>query len=247
MNLIRCQNGHFYDEDRAATCPYCSEKRQPMSIFHSLFEKLGVDINNGWSTDYEGRCGNCHKSLQSSEKYCRYCGTKRGEGKFEPYQTIMQCIYGPMPVKRIRKCTRCQMEWETHEMVDNQNFCPECGAPSKIVFEESDRITPPASAVGRLVCVSGPAKGKDYLIYNGENTIGRGMQMDICIDSDPYISRINAAVIVFDVRNKRFFFAPSIGKNRVCVNGEVIQQPVAVKFHDILTVGESQLMLAPLD
>ena len=38
-----------------------------------------------WSTDYSGRCGNCHERLGKNDKYCRYCGTKRGEGKFRPY------------------------------------------------------------------------------------------------------------------------------------------------------------------
>ena len=36
------------------------------------------------STDYEGRCGNCHGFLGEEDKYCRYCGTRRGEGAFEP-------------------------------------------------------------------------------------------------------------------------------------------------------------------
>ena len=56
-----------------------------------------------WSTDYTGKCGNCHKMLGSEDKYCRYCGTKRGEGKFESEQNMIQCVYGPMPGKRVRK------------------------------------------------------------------------------------------------------------------------------------------------
>ena len=90
-----------------------------------------------WSTDYEGRCGNCHSRIRDDEKYCRYCGTKRGEGKFEPYQNVMQCIYGPMPVKRVRKCTKCKKKWKTMVMIDDQNFCPDCGSPSKIIREGS--------------------------------------------------------------------------------------------------------------
>lgn len=93
-----------------------------------------------WSTDYEGRCGNCHETLGNNEKYCRYCGTKRGDGKFEPYLNIMQCIYGPMPVKRIRKCTKCRKKWETLLMIDKQNFCPNCGSPAEIIEVDGKRI-----------------------------------------------------------------------------------------------------------
>lgn len=85
------------------------------------------------STDYEGRCGNCHEMLKDEDKYCRYCGTKRGEGKFAPYSTVIQCIYGPMPVKRTRQCTQCKKTWKTCLMVDHEDFCPECGAPAKII------------------------------------------------------------------------------------------------------------------
>lgn len=83
---------------------------------------------NEWSTDYTNRCGNCHSMLSEEDKYCCCCGTKRGEGKFEPYKNIMQCIYGPMPRKRVHECTLCNYTWDTMSMIDNQKFCPECGA-----------------------------------------------------------------------------------------------------------------------
>ena len=89
-----------------------------------------------WSTDYKGKCGNCHDALREGDKYCRYCGTKRGDGKFEPYQNIMQCIYGPMPVKRVHKCPKCQNTWKTLLMIDNQDFCPNCGSRSRIIEED---------------------------------------------------------------------------------------------------------------
>ena len=38
------------------------------------------------STDYEDRCGNCQSFMEDSEKYCKFCGTAKGEGKFEPYK-----------------------------------------------------------------------------------------------------------------------------------------------------------------
>lgn len=78
--------------------------------------------NEELCTDYEGKCGNCHEYLREGDKYCRYCGTKRGDGKFEPYQNIMQCIYGPMPVERVRKCTKCKKTWKTKLMIDNEDF-----------------------------------------------------------------------------------------------------------------------------
>ena len=34
-----------------------------------------------YSTDYTDRCGNCHEFLGKEDRFCRYCGTRRGEGK----------------------------------------------------------------------------------------------------------------------------------------------------------------------
>lgn len=104
-----------------------------------LKDEWSINLEDEWSTNYDGKCGNCHKSFRGDEKYCRYCGTKRGEGKFKPYQNLMQCIYGPPPVKRVRKCTRCNNRWETFEMIDKEDYCPLCGAPSQIIQEDSEK------------------------------------------------------------------------------------------------------------
>ena len=100
-----------------------------------------------WSRDYSGRCGNCHERINRRDKYCRYCGTKRGQGLFAPYENLMQCIYGPMPVKRARKCTNCGKEWTTILMIDNEDYCPDCGAETIIVASEdaTDRYWYPNS------------------------------------------------------------------------------------------------------
>ena len=84
-------------------------------------------FRRGISTDYKGRCGNCHK-LIGEDSYCRYCGTKAGEGDFKPYSNIPMCIYGPPPITRYHKCVSCGYEWSTNEMIDYQKYCPKCGS-----------------------------------------------------------------------------------------------------------------------
>ena len=86
-------------------------------------------------TDYENRCGNCHGFFEENDKYCRYCGTKRGEGAFAPYQNFMECIYGPAPVKRTHECPKCKYTWETFVMIDDEDYCPQCGARAAVVKE----------------------------------------------------------------------------------------------------------------
>ena len=96
--------------------------------------------NKDWVTSGEGLCFNCHARVGTDSNYCSVCGTKVGEGEFKPFQNIMQCIYGPMPVKRVHTCKNCGYEWTTHEMIDKGRYCPKCGgpAPYEEVLDERD-------------------------------------------------------------------------------------------------------------
>ena len=79
-------------------------------------------------TDYKGKCGNCHSRLRKNDKYCRYCGTMKGKGKFLPYRNEMYCVYGP-PIKEIFRCTKCGYRWGAVGLGgDGSKYCPQCGA-----------------------------------------------------------------------------------------------------------------------
>ena len=85
---------------------------------------MGYYERNTLSTDYEGRCGNCHSMLSAKDKYCRYCGTPVGEGKFQPYKNETYCVYGP-PVKELWHCPDCGYAWRSTVMGgDNPKYCP---------------------------------------------------------------------------------------------------------------------------
>ena len=89
---------------------------------------MGYYERNTLSTDYEGRCGNCHSMLGAKDKYCRYCGTLVGEGEFKPYKNETYCVYGP-PVKELWHCPKCGYAWRSTVMGgDNPKFCPKCGS-----------------------------------------------------------------------------------------------------------------------
>ena len=89
--------------------------------------------------DREGRCGECHKPL-NGDAYCRYCGTKAGEGSFEPYEDVICCVYGPPPVEREHVCKACGYEWTSFAMIDAEKYCPRCGGEvsSKEITDRSD-------------------------------------------------------------------------------------------------------------
>lgn len=86
--------------------------------------------------DYTGKCGNCHAALAEGDHYCKYCGTRRGEGKFLPYRNEVYCVYGP-PVKKKYKCGHCGYLWITSALGgDHFKYCPMCGTEVISVIED---------------------------------------------------------------------------------------------------------------
>ncbi len=107
-----------------------------------LIKKIGGGIKGlkpGYTNDYEGRCGNCHK-YSGDQAFCPYCGTKSGEGAYEPYpDDSMQCVYGPPPVERTHKCESCGYEYTTCRMIDDERYCPKCGSGKVTITSDEGR------------------------------------------------------------------------------------------------------------
>lgn len=139
MNLVKCSNGHFYDSDRYEECPHC-EKKIPDSAGKSFGEPDFVPKMFGEDElcdDYTGKCGNCHADMEDGDRFCRYCGTPRGEGAFLPYNNEVLCIYAP-PMETRHKCKKCGYSWVRSRLgVDNAEFCPKCRGKLKTKYKNS--------------------------------------------------------------------------------------------------------------
>ena len=86
-------------------------------------------------TDYKNRCGNCHAELLPEDNYCKQCGTKRGEGAFEPYKNEMCGLYGP-PTTSVFRCQSCKDTFSDWTIGTSRvKFCPKCGSSVKRIKE----------------------------------------------------------------------------------------------------------------
>lgn len=100
--------------------------------------------------------------------------------------------------------------------------------------------------VGWLVCVKGPSRGRDYRVRSGRNGIGRSEAMDVQITGDDTVSRENHAFLVYEPRKRTFSIRPGDGRGLVYLNGDEVVQASDIKGHDIIELGETQLMFVPL-
>ena len=83
-----------------------------------------------WIRDYHKNiCGNCGEKLSEGVKYCTYCGTKKGEGRYEARKRSGggDILYGcPRIIKRY--CPTCERRW-TEWAIDNEKvYCSDCGS-----------------------------------------------------------------------------------------------------------------------
>lgn len=80
----------------------------------------------GLSTEYDGRCRNCH-GFMGEDEYCRFCGTKRDGAEFEPGKNIMAPVYGSPFVSRKYKCKSCGKKFTGTGMSGGLGeYCFEC-------------------------------------------------------------------------------------------------------------------------
>lgn len=99
-----------------------------------------TDLGYIHDTDYTNRCGNCTEYMRPEDKYCRYCGTKRGEGRFLPFYNQSTVLYGAPMVKKKYKCDNCGHLWVTGVLGgENSLYCPMCGCGRLTLQEKEDR------------------------------------------------------------------------------------------------------------
>lgn len=110
------------------------------------------------------------------------------------------------------------------------------------MFKDRTGVPP---VVGWLVCVKGSHYGEDFRLQGGRNFIGRSRDMDVCLSGEMTVSRDKHAVVLYDPKQNAFLAQMGTSKELLYVNDQLITETVRLKAHDVLQVGEVELMLIP--
>ena len=81
--------------------------------------------------------------------------------------------------------------------------------------------------VGWMVCIKGAYRGESFKLKSGRNFIGR-------------------AAVVYDPKSRAFIVAAGDARELCYLNGEVVVTSQKLKAYDVLTLGNTELMLIPL-
>ncbi len=110
--------------------------------------------------------------------------------------------------------------------------------------DEAQTVNP---AVGWLVVVDGPGRGRDLPFAVGMNAIGRGTDNDVVLDfgDEEVVSEAHAYIVYDD--EARSFHATHAGQNNVVrLNNEPLLEAKEVQSGDQLRLGQTTLRLVTL-
>ncbi len=180
MSIVKCKNGHFFDNNKYASCPYCVKLENERNRYEEQMTMMLPERSPDMETSKSVTVGLYEPVMQDDQKTVGVFGKQSG-----------------------------------------RNF-----------------------VTGWLVCTKGRERGRDYRIYNGNNWIGRGYQMDICIADDPAISRDRHAVLIYDHKSNKFFLSPGSGTVTM-INHEMLVRAKEIRSRDKITLGDSEFTFIP--
>jgi len=226
IKMCTCPNGHYYNADIYSSCPECGAgaggaqgipPTAPAGAFGG-----GSSIGATEPVGPMGGFGGFNASpVGKTEPIMPFGGSAEPIGKTMPANDYMGGASVTKPVEQFPKT----------EFAGS--------------FAKGPAAMSTEPVVGWLVCVDGPMRGVDFRIHDGYNFIGRETG-DIVIQGDNTVSRQRHAVIAFYAKRNTFYVGPAEGKNIIELNDEPVFNHVEMKSYDVITVGNTKLMLVAL-
>ncbi len=226
MNLKRCEKGHFYDGDRYASCPHCGAAAGASDDSTTVAmrpvngsENVTMDLYSGGGVAEDDAVTVQHIATDSDVTQKRQ----------EPVEVL------PMEPVRPQPSAAAPVQ-----------SLPDDDVPTRRYYEEA--IATPVKAepvVGWLVCTKGEYFGQSFTLKSGRNFIGRGRDMDICLEGERSVSRDRHAVIVYEPKERMFLAQAGDARELFYVNDDVVLDHVVLKANDIISLGKVDLMIIP--
>lgn len=97
MGIIRCSNGHYYDNQKYGSCPYCTEeKKNKLSLFDKTIAKLKGDSSDSVTVAYNEDIDN-NSSDEKNNDYEQVTISKAVlDGQSSPVSGWIVCVEGSL-------------------------------------------------------------------------------------------------------------------------------------------------------
>ena len=218
MNLVRCENGHFYDADRFSTCPHCTGGAAEQPPVDSAFATGGGVIMDS-TMPYSDFNDNVFDTPTAPHTM--------------PFQDTQQSGSLSDLVEQVQQVSQAAPAPAQEEQDDNKT----------VRYQALDSKSDPV--VGWLVCIGGEELGKSYMLKSGRNFIGRSDNMDVVIKGDQSVSRDKHAILLYDPKSRLFLVQPGDSHELFYLNDQVVLTPTQLNVNDKLQIGATMLVFVP--
>ncbi|MCD8083700.1 MAG: FHA domain-containing protein [Clostridiales bacterium] len=226
MNLKRCPKGHFYDGEKFASCPHCVPGAAASDDAQTVAMRP-ISGSENVTTDFGG------SAIGDDAVTVQHISTDNDETQKRQDPAVVPSFAGAMVSEPVTT------PGPVHEL-------PEDDMPTRRYYD--DTLSTPVKSepvVGWLVCTKGQYFGQSFTLKSGRNFIGRGQDMDICLEGEISVSRDRHAVIVYEPKERMFLAQAGDARELFYVNDDVVLDHVVLKPNDIISLGKVDLMIIP--
>ncbi len=220
MSIVRCLNGHFFDNEKSAACPWC--------------QSAAGDTTAACQAEAESAKTVAVPATQGAPQ-ARQVFPSGDSLKTEALGTIKKMATS---VRDFADAQKTEALNTAHRRGGAQE-----GATVAIIRKQIG-IDP---VVGWLVCIKGPERGRDYRIHTEKNSIGRSDSMDIVIRGDDTISRVNHAFLSHNPKKNTFRIMCGEGRSLIYVDGEEVSPYAELKPRSVIEIGEGTFVFVPFN
>lgn len=217
MNLKRCENGHFYDGDKFQSCPHCAAVGGGQQQATMPYAENGSGYNTAMTEPVTMPMYAPKEQPAAGGYPMQPQMMEQPAGGLSLQDAVSRAITAPSPMQQDEEKTVSLYQYQNH----------------------ADPVA------GWLVCIEGTDFGSSFTVKSGRNFIGRASHMDIVLQGDHSISREKHAIILYEPKRREFIAQAGESRELFYLNDEVVLNPVRLKQHDILTIGNTRLMFFP--
>ena len=233
IKMCTCPNGHYYNADIYSSCPECG---------------AGANVGAGNIPATAPAFGNFDAPAYGGGEFPKTTSPNAGYGAgpvgvTEPISA--PAFGGAQPIGKTMPANASYGGGNPSVTVPINGGSAQPFGHTVPAVDLNPGAVVSEPVVGGLVCVEGPVRGVDFRLHDGYNYIGRE-EGDIHIQGDNAISRQKHAVVAFYAKRNTFYAGPADGRNIIELNGEPVFNSTEMKSYDVLTIGNTKMMLVAL-
>ena len=235
MAVVRCPNGHYYDDVKHSNCPHCLSGSQAPSASHTD-PVIAACASGGYrsiSLDAASSSSDANQLSKASGKLADDAQTVAYNSGLAKLSDDAQTVAYNSGSARLVGNPGDSINAKLSRLTADERTVG--------YFQRSIQMDP---VVGWLVCLEGPERGRDYRLHVGQNLVGRAFSMDVALNEDTKVSRERHCSVVYEPLQNRFFLVPGEG-TATYLGDTLLTVSVAIQDGDTIRIGDTTLVFVP--